>query len=155
VTPSREDETLYTFSIAGLGHEFSVVHFEGREGLSELFRFDITLAGDADIDFEEVIGSRAVLTLHAGKVPRRVHGIVASFEQGDEGKKLTSYRAALVPDVWRLLHRHDCRIFQSLSVPDILCKVLDAAGASSSGYRLSLRDSYAPRDYCVQYRESD
>jgi type VI secretion system secreted protein VgrG len=74
---------------------------------------------------------------------------------GDEGKKLTAYRAVLVPAVWRLQHRRDSRIFQELAVPDILKKVLQAAGLPGNAYRFALSGSYAPREYCVQYRESD
>jgi type VI secretion system secreted protein VgrG len=85
-----------------------------------------------------------------------VHGVVARIEVGDQGKRLTFYRATLVPRAWRLLHRHDCRIFQELSVPEIVQRVLQGAGLEAGDdFRLSLQGTYAPREYCVQYRESD
>ncbi len=61
----------------------------------------------------------------------------------------------LVPLVWRLLHRRTSRIFQQLSTPDILRKVLGDAGVPADRVALHLTRSYKPRDYCVQYRESD
>jgi type VI secretion system secreted protein VgrG len=147
---------MHTFRIDGLSRDLRVIRFEGQEGLSQLFQFELDVACPAgDVDFTEVVGSPAVLTFRVGDEPRHVHGIVESFEQGEEGKKLTAYRVVLVPAVWRLRHRRDSRIFQALSVPDILRKVLDGAGIPSDAYRLSLSGNYAPREYCVQYRESD
>jgi hypothetical protein len=46
----------------------------------------------------------------------------------------------------------DCRIFQRLSVPDIVARVCDDLGFRD--YRLRLIGSYEPREYCVQYRET-
>jgi type VI secretion system secreted protein VgrG len=147
---------MHTFQIQGLDHDLRVIRFEGHEAMSQLFEFHVLVACEAgDIAFDSAVGHPATLTFRVGDEPRHVHGIVAAFEQGDEGKKLTSYRAVLVPAVWRLQHRRDSRIFQALAVPDILRKVLDAAGVPSSGYRFALGGSYAPREYCVQYRESD
>lgn len=147
---------MHTFQIDGSSEDLRVVRFEGHEGLSQLFQFDITVACEApDIAFDSVVGRTALLTFRVGEEPRHVHGIVARFEQGEEGKKLTAYRAVLVPAVWRLQHRRDSRIFQELATPDILKKVLDGARIPGSGYRLALSGSYSPREYCVQYRESD
>jgi type VI secretion system secreted protein VgrG len=147
---------MHTFSIDGLNDKLHVMRFDGHEGMSQLFEFDVLVGCTAgDLAFDHVVGKSAVLTFRAGDEPRHVHGMVASFKQGDEGKKLTAYRAVLVPAVWRLRHRRDSRIFQELAVPAILEKVLEAAGVPSAGYRLSLSGKYAPREYCVQYRESD
>ncbi|AKT36916.1 type VI secretion system Vgr family protein [Chondromyces crocatus] len=145
---------MHTFKIDGLDDELRVVRFDGHEGLSQLYEFEITFAAGNDLALSDLVGRPALLTFRVGEEPRHVHGLLASVEQGDEGKRLTSYRAVLVPEVWRLRHRRDSRIFQDLSVPDILQKVLDGARLGS-GYRLSLSGSYAPRLYCVQYRESD
>ncbi|WP_437816053.1 type VI secretion system Vgr family protein [Sorangium sp. So ce1078] len=147
---------MHTLQIEGLSGELRVVHFDGQEAISELFRFDITLVSLAsDLAIGDAVGKRASLTFRASEDVRHVHGIIAHFELGEGGKKLTTYRAVLVPDVFRLLHRRDSRIFQELSVPDILKKVFDAAGVASGDCQFSLRKSYATREYCVQYRESD
>ncbi len=147
---------MHTFHIDGLNDPLHVVRFEGHEGMSQLFEFSVLVACEAgDLAFDAVVGRPAALTFHAGAEPRHVHGIVASFEQGDEGQKLTAYRAVLVPAVWRLCHRRDSRIFQGLAVPAILEQVLQAAGVPGTGCRFALSGRYAPREYCVQYRESD
>jgi type VI secretion system secreted protein VgrG len=66
---------------------------------------------------------------------------------------LVAYRAEVVPSIWFLGLTSDCRIFQTRSVPQIATTVLDKMGISD--YRLSLTHTYPPREYCVQYRESD
>lgn len=147
---------MHRFQVDGLSSELRVVSFEGSEGVSQLFRFTVTVASsENELAFGSVVGQPAVLTFRAGDEPRHVHGVVSSFEQGEEGKKLTAYRATLVPAVWRLRYRRASRIFQELTTPDILKAVLQKAGVASSAYRLALSGRYKPREYCVQYRESD
>ncbi|XXT15187.1 type VI secretion system tip protein TssI/VgrG [Sorangium sp. So ce429] len=147
---------MHLFQIDGLEHELRVSRFEGREGISELFHFDVLVASqDKDIAFADVVGKLARLTWQVGEQPRHLHGVVASFEQGEEGKRLTAYHATVVPDVARLKHRRNSRIFQALSTPEIIENVLRAAGIPSKGYRFLLNGAYRTREYCVQYRESD
>src|SRR5262249_39729152 len=62
----------------------------------------------------------------------------------------TAYRMEVVPQVWLLTRRAQSRIFQHLPVPDILKKVLQGIDVS-----YDLRGKYHPRDFCVQYRETD
>ncbi|MGK3992639.1 type VI secretion system Vgr family protein [Sorangium sp. So ce1024] len=147
---------MHLFQVDGLEHELRVTRFEGREGISELFHFDVLVASqERDIAFADVVGKTALLTWQVGEQPRYLHGVVASFEQGEEGKRLTAYHATIVPDVSRLKHRRNSRIFQALSTPEIIDKVLRTAGIPSSAYRFALSSGYRPREYCVQYRESD
>ncbi|HYO51730.1 contractile injection system protein, VgrG/Pvc8 family [Archangium sp.] len=80
---------------------------------------------------------------------------MSRFEQVGGKPRYTLYQVTVVPQVWRLQHRHNSRIFQELTTPDILKKVLQGAGLSSEHYALRLSSGYEPRNYCVQYRESD
>ena len=61
-----------------------------------------------------------------------------------------AYHLDVVPQFWFLTKRAQSRIFQQVSVPQILQQVL--AGLDVS---YDLRGTYQPRDYCVQYRETD
>jgi type VI secretion system secreted protein VgrG len=155
--PEIGSTTTFHFEVEGLGSKLSVARFEGREAVSDLFQFKLFLMSeDKDIAFSSVVGKPARLVLNTDKSePRYVHGIVSRFEHAGEGKKFSIHHATLVPRLFRLLHRHDSRIFQALAVPDILEKVLKDAGFSSSDYRLSIRGAHPKREYCVQYRESD
>ena len=65
------------FEVEGLSKVLRVARFSGREGLSELFHFDILVTcDDGSIGFESVVGRPAVLTLPIGNdEPRHVHGL--------------------------------------------------------------------------------
>ncbi|HEY0133756.1 MAG TPA: type VI secretion system tip protein TssI/VgrG, partial [Nannocystis sp.] len=147
------DQPLFTFEAAG-GGELRVVRFYGQEGLSGLFEFHLELAG-GDVDLAAIIDTPGVLKIDGLEAPRLVSGVISSFEYVGQSRNLQLYEAQLVPWIWRLQHRHDCRIFQDRSTPDILREVLSIAGLSGEAFRFDLLGEYAPRNYCVQYRESD
>ena len=87
---------------------------------------------------------------------RFFNGIVNRFSQAGRipsamgGTTLTRYRAEVVPKYWLLTRNHQSRIFQQISVPDILKKVLTGLPVN-----YQLQGNYLKRDFCVQYRESD
>jgi len=153
--PEIGASTKFSFQVDGLSSTTWVARFEAREAISSLFEVSLLLTSDdKDIPFADVVGKSALLTLETdGSDPRYLHGMVARFRHADDGKKVTAYEAIVVPKLWRLKHRHDARIFQAEAVPDILQAVLSGAGVDD--VRLALTGSYAPREYCVQYRESD
>ncbi len=140
----------------GPSDEFLVVRFRGTEGLCQLYRFEIDLVTkETEIDFDAIVEKPAVLRVKTGNGDRRFHGIIAEFEITDQTHEQLSLRAQLVPAVWLLSHRYDSRIFQELSTPDIVADVLRKGGVPSDRFRFTLSETYVPRDYCVQYRETD
>src|SRR5208282_5781297 len=72
------------------------------------------------------------------------------FSQGSRDETFVKYRAELVPKLWLLTKNVQSRIFQHLSVPDILHQVLTGVDVT-----YEILATYYQRDYCVQYRESD
>jgi type VI secretion system secreted protein VgrG len=132
-----------------------VQEFDGHEGMSQLFRFTLTLVSTDDaIDFSKIIGQPVTVTIDlADGAARFFHGIVAGFAQTAADLRVTTYRADVVPWFWLLTRRTDCRIYQSKSVPEIIADVFDRAGFSD--YELTLNGTYDPMINCVQYRETD
>ncbi len=55
-----------------------------------------------------------------------------------------------MPQFWLLTKRAQSRIFQHIAVPDILKKVLTGLDVD-----LQIMGTFQPRNYCVQYRETD
>jgi type VI secretion system secreted protein VgrG len=152
----QADTARFTLEIAGVAGVLHVVGFEGTEQLSQPYGFTLELAAeDPEIAFDQVINQPAHLTLYGRDEPRQVHAFVSRFEQGDQGDRYTSYYATLVPRIWYLNHRHNCRIFQNLDVQQIVEQVLQDAGFTGEDYRFALQQSYPVRTYCVQYRESE
>src|SRR5205814_466180 len=71
-------------------------------------------------------GRPASVTLEVqGGQPRFFQGFVSRFAQGSRDDTFITYRAELVPPVWLLTRRVQSRIFQHVSVPDILKAVFD------------------------------
>jgi len=136
--------------------DLRVLRVHGTEEISQLYRYEIELASlDAQIDFASLVGQNGKLIWRDQEGDHWVHGVIVAFEQRGRGQRFTNYHAVLVPKVWTLNLRRQSRIFQNLSVPDILEEVLKSAGVPSDLYDLRVTGSYKPRVYCVQYRESD
>ncbi|MBK6749397.1 MAG: type VI secretion system tip protein VgrG [Acidobacteria bacterium] len=55
-----------------------------------------------------------------------------------------------MPHFWLLTQNSQSRIFQNMSVPEILAKVLEGLEVT-----YEIQGTFEPRNYCVQYRESD
>lgn len=151
------ENEIFTLEIDGLSSEIHLLSFHGSEGLSQLYDYHVEIASpDADIDLDAVIGKPALVTIEADDEPRYVHGIVSRFEMTGSGPEYTHYGASIVPAFWTLGLRQDSCIFQAKSTPQILKQVLEEDGlAEGSDFRISAQGSYPPREYCVQYRETD
>jgi len=129
--------------------------FDGREGISELYSFhlDLVAPDGRDIPFEAVLGQDVVVSvaLPDGQT-RYFHGFCNRFASGDRASA-RSYEAEIVPRAWLLTLRSRSRIFQELSIPQIVARVLgDVPGLA---FDLRLQRTYSPRPYVVQYDETD
>ncbi|WP_069472306.1 type VI secretion system Vgr family protein [Candidatus Marithrix sp. Canyon 246] len=148
----------YLFTLSGSNDELRVVSFGVTEGISQLFSIDLELVAENDeLDFEAIVGQAGSLTLqqYEEEEPRYFHGIISRFEQAISGLRFTTYNITLVPKIWYLMHRHNCRIFQKMSVRDIVQKILNELGVPGDEYRFVLKNEPPKREYCVQYRESE
>ena len=84
---------------------------------------------------------------------RHLHGILVTCNEAGWRHGKPVYRLEL-SSWWSLLGvSRRCRIFQDMSVPDIIRAVM--AGFPMAQIRFELSGVYEPRTYCVQYRETD
>jgi type VI secretion system secreted protein VgrG len=135
-----------------------VLGVEGREAISELYRFEADVLAPGDpLKFDDLLGQEVTLTLAADTSdPRYLSGIVCAIEQTEtvafdpNGAPSNRYRLAIVPKLWLLSRRHGSRMFQQQTIAQILSSALSGCNA-----RFELTTEYHPRDYCVQYRETD
>ena len=102
-------------------------------------------------------GSESISGIYCFKVD--FHGIVNRIATGPRSKGFWHYTAEVVPWLWLLTQRAGCRIFQNLTVPDIVKKIFSEYKADYSDV-VSFDDattagSHLSLDYCVQYRETD
>ncbi len=130
--------------------------FTGTEGLNQLFDFQLELLADnaTNIDFDQLIGKKVsfgVLGTDSRLIARDFNGIVVEFMQGLRDREFTAYRMRVVPDIWKLTKKFQSRIFQHITIPDILKQVLTGYDVSSTG----IQGTFEQREYCTQYRETD
>src|SRR5262245_13458427 len=131
-----------------------ITALSGTEGVSTLFHFEAELIGrDEHADFDAIVGQGVTVSIAAGGGVRHLHGIVSCFTQSGTAGRHATYRAEIVPWLWFLTRTTDCRIFQRQSVPDIVRRLFGEYGFTD--YRFQLTGTYEPREYCVQYRETD
>ncbi len=148
----------FTFAVQGAKAKFKLAKIVGAESMSTPFEYTLELVSeDADIDFAQIISKAGVVKFisDGDNIERYIHGMIADFALVDQGLRLTTYTARLVPRVWNLSQMSDCRIFQATTTPDIIKKILDDAKIASDTYKIDCKETYQPRDYCVQYRETD
>ena len=133
---------------------FLITGFQGEEGISRLFHFHIDMVAEVkkDIAFDQLLGQKVSLRLNVatGK-PRYFAGICIRFSQGEADTDFCSYQMEMAPAFWLWTKVAQTRIFQQQSVPDILKAVLKGLDPNVA-YQLG---TYQPRNYCVQYRETD
>jgi len=133
----------------------------GAEGISRPFSFKLDLLSENhNIVFREIIGQNVTVSVTLADGEKRYfNGIISRFSQGGWGgesgveARFSRYTAELVPWLWLLTRTADSRIFQGLSVPDIVEKIFTENGFAD--YRIQLHGGYGKREYCVQYRETD
>jgi type VI secretion system secreted protein VgrG len=128
--------------------------FSGEESISELFSFQLDLLAENStmIAFDKLLGQKVGFGIAQGDRydERPFHGICTRVVQLSRDKLFTRYRVGIVPGVWLLTQRVRSRIFQKKTIPDILKTVFEGFDAA-----YLLQGKYEPRDYCVQYQESD
>jgi len=127
----------------------------GSERLGALFEYELELLGtDSDIDPEKLLGQNVTIRMElADGGWRYFNGYVSRFGHYGTLDYLALYRASVRPWLWFLTCNADCRIFQNQTIPDIVKEIFRIHGYSEFEERLS--EAYKPREYCVQYRETD
>jgi type VI secretion system secreted protein VgrG len=148
-------EAKFLFKVKKTSLETLVVDFMAIERLSFPFELNVSLACEDEIAFDDVVGKEALLTLLGNDGDRHCHGIINTFKQTGSKGHFHLYRARVVPSLWLLSLEHDCRIFQNLSVQDIVKQILQDGKITADRFDFRLQNQYPPRDYCVQYRETD
>lgn len=153
------NEAWFTFTVLQTGRMYRVYSFTGQERVSEPYSFTLELVDVsnalAPLDF---LAAPALLRIvERGGGVRLVHGIIRHFEQLYTRKRFTHYRCTLSPRIWFLGLNRDFRIFEKKTVPQIIEQILNEQNFSDEtrSFRLQHAKKYQPREYCVQYGESD
>jgi type VI secretion system secreted protein VgrG len=137
-----------------LGDTLLFAQMEGFDEISQCFRYELgVVSKDINVKADDILGTPATITVRTENAKRYFHGIVAEFAFEEYREDYAHYRVVLRPWLWFLTNRSDNRIFQKKSVVEVIEEVFKPYPHVKVEKRL--KSSYPPRDYCVQYRESD
>ncbi len=143
----------YDFAIAGEALE--VYEFKAEESIFSSFTVDITIANLNKMTIDDYIGKEALFTMIGRKTDRYFHGFVSTFTQAEPVGRYYIYKARVVPLFWKLNLISDVRIFQNKTTREIVEEVLEGSGILSNMFEFREHGDYSPREYCVQYRETN
>ncbi len=134
--------------------ELVVVRVEGSEGLSAPYRFEVDFVARAgDVELADVVGAEAVLSIRRPTGEERVvHGEAIRAALTGVAAGVPRYRVTIAPRLARLQRTARSRVFQAMTVPQIVQSVLSDHGVT---HRASLSAAYPTKEFVVQYRESD
>ncbi|WP_283183435.1 type VI secretion system Vgr family protein [Pseudomonas svalbardensis] len=143
----------FALHIPAVRNDFKVLAFDGVEAISALYAIQVELVSEnPDFDLESLLSQPAFLQFgHNGE---GLHGRIEDVFVGEAGKRLTRYHLTLVPALHYLQFSHNQRIFQNLTVPQIIAQVLKGHGIQADAFTFHVSTS-PEREYCTQYGEND
>jgi type VI secretion system secreted protein VgrG len=126
-----------------------------REELGRLFEYQLDLLSPKkDVNLDDILGKNVTIKLALpDDNTRYFNGYVTRFSAGGMVGRYYRYEAVVRPWLWFLTRTADCRIFQEMTVPDIVKKVFNDHGTAD--FKFELTGTYRKWTYCVQYRETD
>ncbi|NQD63261.1 type VI secretion system tip protein VgrG [Enterobacter sp. CM29] len=165
--PLRFSHSHHLLSVKGCDAGLDVLAFEGDEALSTPFsyRTEFTSADHA-ISKEMMLMKAASLTLQAPvdqgygikiqQPVRVIQGVVTGFERLSTSKDETRYALTLEPRLALLDRSHQNAIYQDMSVPQIVEKILrERHGMRGQDFLFLLSKEYPRREQVMQYAEDD
>jgi len=165
--PLQFSHSHHLLSVKGCDAGLDVLAFEGDEALSKPFsyRIEFTSAEHA-ISKEMMLMKPGSLTLQAPvdqgygiklqQPVRVIQGVVSGLERLSTSKDETRYAVTLEPRLALLSRSHQNAIYQDMSVPQIVEKILrERHGMRGQDFLFSLTREYPRREQVMQYGEND
>ncbi|WP_394547294.1 type VI secretion system Vgr family protein [Pantoea ananatis] len=165
--PIRFSHNHHQLSVKGCEAELDVLAFEGDEALSTPFSYRIEFtSADHAISKEMMLMKAASLTLQAPvdrgygirmqQAVRVIQGVVSGFERLSTSRDETRYALTLRPRLALLDRSHQNAIYQDMSVPQIVEKILrERHNMRGQDFLFSLSKEYPRREQVMQYGEDD
>jgi type VI secretion system secreted protein VgrG len=142
--------------ISPLGPQLVFSQASLHEEVSGLFEYQVEVFSRMQsLDPKVLLGKPITIKQSLSDSSARCYnGYCTRLEQtGASTAGFYTYNLTVRPGLWFLSRRSDSRIFQHKSIPDVLKEVFgEEPRIKLAPPRLS--GTYAPWDYCVQYRES-
>ncbi|WP_426448623.1 type VI secretion system Vgr family protein [Siccibacter colletis] len=167
VIPISFSHSHHLLAVKGCASAPDVLAFEGDEALSQPFRYRVEFtSADHGISKEMMLMKPASLTLQAPvfrgsgirvqQPVRVIQGVVTGFERLSTSKDETRYAVTLRPRLALLDRSHQNAIYQDMSVPQIVEKILrERHGMRGQDFLFSLSKEYPRREQVMQCGEDD
>ncbi|NHR17053.1 type VI secretion system tip protein VgrG [Escherichia coli] len=159
------DHSHHKLKIRGLQSPVDVLTFTGREQLSASFRYDIEFTStDKAITPESVLMQDGALSLTAPPVQgmpvqaplRTLYGIITGFKHLSSSQDEARYEVRLEPRMALLTRSRQNAIYQNLTVPQIVEKILrERHQMRGQDFVFNLKSEYPAREQVMQYGEDD
>ncbi len=159
------DHSHHKLKIRGLQSPVDVLTFEGREQLSTPFRYDIEFTStDKAIAPESVLMQDGAFSLTAPPVQgmpvqaplRTLYGVITGFKHLSTSRDETRYEVRLEPRMALLARSRQNAIYQNLTVPQIVEKILrERHQMRGQDFVFNLKSAYPAREQVMQYGEDD
>ena len=159
------DHSYHKLKIRGLQSPVDVLTFEGREQLSTPFRYDIQFTStDKAITPELVLMQDGAFSLTAPPVQgmpvqtalRTLHGVITGFKHLSSSQDEARYEVRLEPRMALLARSRQNAIYQNLTVPQIVEKILrERHQMRGQDFVFNLKSEYPAREQVMQYGEDD
>jgi type VI secretion system secreted protein VgrG len=150
---SVDQQMPITLAIVDRQMSLPVVNMSGREALNEPYSFFIdVLSENPQFDLASLERRMAYLSLG----DRVVHGQIVSASGLYASNGISLNRIHLAPSLCDLAQRAQRRVYQGLSVPQIIVQLLTEHGMQEKSWQFEpLVGVYPPREFCVQHDETD
>jgi uncharacterized protein involved in type VI secretion and phage assembly len=155
-----QDNRVIKIQIQNLGpNDLLLTAVTGQEAISRPFSYRVEmLCEDLNKEFNpaDMIGASATIGVKLNKDSNEYRfrsGFIRSFQTGNVHRDFRVFRAEIVPFLTFLQLSTDFRIFQNLTVVDILQQVFDDFGLNDLDIRVNSSD-FPRLEYCVQSRET-
>ncbi|XSV18936.1 type VI secretion system Vgr family protein [Escherichia coli] len=159
------DHSHHKLKIRGLQSPVDVLTFTGHEQLSSPFRYDIQFTSrDKAITPESVLMQDGAFSLTAPPVQgmpgqtalRTLHGVITGFKHLSSSQDEARYEVRLEPRMVLLARSRQNAIYQNLTVPQIVEKILrERHQMRGQDFVFNLKSEYPAREQVMQYGEDD
>jgi type VI secretion system secreted protein VgrG len=155
------DQAVFSFSVSTLSEDtFEVVSFTGREGISQIYNFDLTLIStQADVDAASVMRGLAKFTVNppfSGRESAIFSGVITGFQTAGRIQNHYLYQARLQHKLWRMSLLNRSYAYVEAAPLDFLTDTLRGGAMNPNiDYQWQLNENYRRYEFVCQYNESD
>jgi type VI secretion system secreted protein VgrG len=151
--PRSTDTTTSLFVAASALTDLYPERFSGHEALNNFGNVVLHGYSATTLTLTSAIATHLTTTLQNDANQRPLDALVAEIHQLPADATAERYQLVLRPWLWWLTLASNNRVFQNKTTSDIVTGIFSDHGFTD--YQLKLSGSYEPREYCMQYGETD